>query len=162
MTDDYFDYSDGFGDDPRSERHYYEYLKTEINDAISYTYAISKDTGEKYIFPLVYTLYDENDCPLYVGSTQSIADRIDWHMRKDYWTSVRTIGIRAYPDREQMRIAELYWIFAKKPKYNNDGKYDDAPAVFYPSEGITVTDDTTEILYKLDELDFIKDGFSMR
>ncbi len=129
-----------------------EELRDQLDEILWITHAMNEG-GNHYIVPVVYTLYGADDCVLYVGSSQGLIDRLDWHSRRPYWKDVKRIGIRVYPDREQMRIAELSQMFIKKPKYNRDGKYnDDKEILFFGVPGIKVTDNTEEIFYERNEL----------
>lgn len=122
--------------------------KEQIREALLYTGML-----DGFILPVVYTLYDSKGAALYVGATQGLIDRLDWHKRKNYWGAVTTIGIRVYPDREQMRIAELAQIFTKKPIYNRDGQYtDEKEVLFYGIPGIKFSDLSEEVFFAPDEL----------
>ena len=131
----------------------YNELKEQVKEALFYTSALNNKQGNKYILPIIYTLYGKNRKPLYIGASQGIFDRLDWHSRKDYWKEVYTIGIRVYPDREQMRIAEIMWIFRKKPIYNRDANYNDNKEVLaFGMPGIEFKDNTEETIFRKWEL----------
>jgi len=131
-----------------------EELKGQILDAIWTTGVLNHDAGGmKYILPAVYTFYDEDGEPLYIGSSQWLDDRFDWHRRRPYWSQTKRIGIRVYPDREQMRLAELALIFSKRPKYNRDGIYNDGrEPLFFGMPGVTFKDRAAEAIFSRDEL----------
>ena len=131
-----------------------EELKGQILDAIWTTGVLNRDAGEqRYILPAVYTFYDERGKALYIGSSQWLDDRFDWHRRRPYWGQTRRIGIRIYPDREQMRLAELALIFAKRPQYNRDGIYNDGrEPLFFGMPGVSFADNAAEALFRIDEL----------
>ena len=130
-----------------------EELKEQILEAIWETAALNGDAGEqKYILPAVYTFYDAEGKPLYIGASQWLDDRFDWHRRRPYWKLIKKIGIRIYPDREQMRLAELALIFAKRPKYNRDGIYDDGrEPLFFGMPGFAFVDKAPEAVFRLNE-----------
>ena len=131
-----------------------EQLREQTLDAIWTTGVLNRDAGtQKYILPAVYTFYGAKGEPLYIGSSQWLDDRFDWHRRRPYWSQTRRIGIRIYPDREQMRLAELALIFAKRPKYNRDGIYNDGrEPLFFGMPGVTFADNAEEALFSRDEL----------
>ena len=129
-----------------------EEYKAQVDEVFYLTHAINS-RDDRYIVPTVYTLYGDNFDALYVGSSQGLINRLDWHSRKPYWKDIKHIGIRIYPDREQMRIAELAWLFIKKPLYNRDGKYDDdKETIYFNVPGIKFSDNTSEVIYERDEL----------
>lgn len=127
-------------------------IKDEVEFAIWQTNALNaKDNN--YILPVVYTFYDQLHNAIYVGSTQCIDDRLDWHRRKKYWSEVEQIGIRVYEDREQMRIAEIVYICLYHPKYNKDANYNDGKeTLVFGMPGIHVTDDSQEAIFTKEEL----------
>lgn len=139
------DYSEIGNDD------YYDYLKDEILFLMEVSIRVDRNA----IVPIVYTFYGKDREPLYVGSSSNFWERFrSGHWRKSYWEEVEEIGIRAYPDREQMRIAELAWIFIKKPKYNRDGKYENGKKpIYFGTPGITFSDATDEVFYTKQEMD---------
>lgn len=126
--------------------------KEEVLDCIEYTEYMN-GTENHYYLPIVYTLYGKDHTVLYVGSTQGIRNRLMWHSSRSYWDDIEQIGIRIYPDREQMRIAELAQMFIKSPKYNRDGKYrDDKECLIFGIPGIKFSDETEEVIFERDEL----------
>ena len=127
-------------------------LKEQIKEALFYTSALNAQEN-KYILPIVYTLYDKNNRAVYIGSSQSLTDRLDWHKRKEYWKDIKKIGIRVYPDREQMRIGELILIFKKKPILNRDCIFNDNKEILcFSIPGVRYKDNTREAIFDSDEL----------
>ena len=52
-----------------------------------------------------------------------------------------------------MRLAELALIFAKQPKYNRDGIYNDGrEPLFFGMPGVSFADNAAEALFRIDEL----------
>ena len=131
-----------------------EDYKDDVLDCIEYTeYMNISENGNHWYLPVVYTLYGEKDDALYIGSSQGLRNRLMWHSKKPYWKNVKRIGVRMYPDREQMRIAELALMFANHPKYNRDGMYDDdKECLIFGIPGIKLTDETEEAIFERDEL----------
>lgn len=126
----------------------------DLKDEILFLMDVSKQVDRNSIVPVVYTFYGKEREPLYVGSSSDFYERFRvGHWRKSYWEEIEEIGIRLYPDREQMRIAEMAWICIKKPKYNRDAKYnDEKQPIYFNIPGITFSDATEEVFYTKQEM----------
>lgn len=100
---------------------------------------------------VVYFYYNGNDDVIYIGKTQK--NPITRHMqhRKDKWIKeAQRIGIREYNKKNQMDMAERYYIDAFKPKYNATHKTKDT---IDKDDKFRIVDDTTESLYTIDEFE---------
>lgn len=103
----------------------------------------------QYIFT-VYTYYDINMNPLYVGKSKQFFARHDNHWMIDkYMGEVVYLGIRLYVSYGEMNIAEQYWIQKKRPKYNKEDSY------FNPDESdcLFIRDCTEECVDKLENIE---------
>ena len=100
----------------------------------------------------VYSYYDINGRPIYVGKTQDVFSRHKSH-RKDAWMKyAKTIGVRTYPSKRDMNVAEMYYISERRPTYNDVFKAKD---LFTGTEYKVLIEDTSdEIIYTLRE--FVK------
>lgn len=74
---------------------------------------------------VVYSFYDKDKNPIYVGKSINFVDRYDWHRRKPYYQEIEYIGFRQYNNRAEMDLAELFQIQNKLPKYNKSGKFNE-------------------------------------
>lgn len=82
--------------------------------------AASKKTANVVIAQIVYTLYDRDRHPLYVGQSYDIRTRMRWHQKKAYWHETTHIGIIPCGSVDEMDFVEILEIQKKHPKYNAD------------------------------------------
>jgi excisionase family DNA binding protein len=68
---------------------------------------------------VVYRLYDADGTPLYIGSTKSLASRLDGHRRtKPWWSEVERLETEQFASIDEMREAEQQEIESLNPRYN--------------------------------------------
>ncbi len=87
------------------------------------------DEKDNIVIPVVYTFYDEQRHPLYVGKSISIIDRIYYHeyskdKREPWMKNVVYIGLILCDSLNEMDIIEVLEIHKKLPKYNSDCRND--------------------------------------
>ncbi len=100
---------------------------------------------------IVYFYYNDNNDLIYVGKTQKNPITRHLQHKKDKWIKeAQRIGIREYEKKNQMDMAERYYIDAYKPKYNTALKTKDT---IEKDDKIRIVDDTTESLYTIDEFE---------
>lgn len=88
-----------------------------VLDTLSYMGIKDESEGTIFIAPIVYTFYDANKHPIYVGKSINIKERFDWHRRQKYWSEVSYIGILLCDNLVWMDIVEICEINNKMPKY---------------------------------------------
>jgi predicted GIY-YIG superfamily endonuclease len=65
---------------------------------------------------VVYRLYDADGTPLYIGSTKSLASRLDGHRRtKPWWSEVERLETEQFASIDEMREAEQRRLKASTP-----------------------------------------------
>lgn len=79
--------------------------------------------------PLVYTFYDKDKHPLYVGKSKRFWDRLAWHERakdnKEPWMyNVEYVGLICLETLEEMDVVEVLESHKKLAKYSPDLKHD--------------------------------------
>ena len=90
---------------------------------------------------VVYSFYNKNKEPIYIGKSISFLDRYDWHLRKQYAKEIEYIGFRLYKNEAEMELAELFHIQKNIPKYNKASKYN------YDLEMVSFKDFSTEEIF---------------
>lgn len=129
-----------------------------VLDTLSYMGIKDESEGTIFIAPIVYTFYDADKHPIYVGKSINIKERFDWHRRQKYWSEVSYIGILLCDNLVWMDIVEICEINNKMPKYNRDSNYDSAvnKYVCFCSSGLKVrvsVIDGAELVFKKKVLD---------
>lgn len=67
----------------------------------------------------VYTFYDVENAPLYIGLSMSMSNRLRSHMyTQPWWSDVESIGLQFYAGYEDAVDAERREILEHLPKYN--------------------------------------------
>lgn len=66
----------------------------------------------------VYTFYDTERTPLYVGCTYKPGTRIDQHHNKPWWGQVAFIEVERFQPYDAARIAERARIESLQPEHN--------------------------------------------
>lgn len=139
INDDYLDYV--FEDNSLIDR-----VPDWIDD-LDLIFGIAEKSGEKTIQPIVYTFYDKEKHPLYVGKSVDIFQRMKWHHRaqekgRERWLGdVAFLGLILFDDVSQMNIAEIVEISIKRPKFNRDCRddYSGATIPMFRPEGPSFT-----------------------
>lgn len=68
---------------------------------------------------VVYTYYDANEQPLYVGSSQSFYDAHHFNSKNlSFFDEVKYVGFVFFDNEDDMKDARKYYIRARNPKYN--------------------------------------------
>lgn len=87
------------------------------------------ENKDDVIVPIVYTLYDREKHPLYVGKTFRLIDRIYYHdyskdKREPWMKDVVYIGLTLCNSLDEMDLIEVLEIHKKLPKYTSDCRND--------------------------------------
>lgn len=75
--------------------------------------------GADYVVWGVYRFFDKDKALLYIGSTNRLDRRIEWHRTKsDWWWQVTSHTFDPYPDEFSARTAERRAIDIENPRHN--------------------------------------------
>lgn len=74
---------------------------------------------------VVYTYYDKNAQPLYIGGSKDFYNAHFFNSQRfSFWDEVEYVGFVFENNEEDMKISKQYYIRAREPKYNKH-KYAD-------------------------------------
>jgi hypothetical protein len=87
---------------------------------------VAKTRAEPAAFTALYSYYDADDLPLYIGITGDLNGRERNHIKKSTWMEfVARSTVARYPTREEAEAAERAAIKAAAPLFNS--KHNDTP-----------------------------------
>ena len=133
LTDEYLNYS--FQDEEFSESHP-GWLFPRWMTGVEYMAGLIDRHGVR---PVVYTMYDRDRHPLYVGKTKWFVDRTWQHEREKtrnepWMNEVVFVGLIPCFDLFEMDIIEILEINKKRPRFNKDLLHDYEHSIDSPIE----------------------------
>ena len=70
----------------------------------------------------IYTYYDKDNKPLYIGKSTNLYKRHNQHRRDEWFADAVKIGIRNYNNHQEMDIAEIHYTATRDPLFNVQNK----------------------------------------
>ena len=96
-------------------------------------FTFKKDFLEYFV---VYTYYNKEEEPLYIGYSTSFYDAHYFNQGKQFGKEIEYVGFVFFENAEEMKDAKKYYIEARNPKYNKR-KYKAVPCL----EGLDISSD---------------------